>query len=231
MLCIASFPITAFAVENEEAIGSIEIVLEDGSEKTSKEGVVFAYGKIANIENGSYKLLKQYEKLGVEINDISTSEKMEKVIRELDKCDIRDGKVQTDKEGRARISPLSQGVYFVSAIDRGNYDEVQSLLVEVPMWNENTKSMHYDVCVSPKHSPKEPERVVTGDDSSYLKYMGISLISIILVVGLTCHNRFKCGKIAGNYSEKGGYTHGNDNDTKNPRCTRRTRSRGGRSIN
>ena len=231
MLCIVSFPMNAFAMEKEESIGCIEIVLEDGNENTSKEGVVFVYGKIANLENGSYKLLKKYETLGVKINDISTSETMEQVIHELDKCDIRDGEVQTDKEGRAVISPLSQGLYFLRVIDRGNYDEVQSSLVEVPMWNENTKRMHYNVCVSPKHSPKEPERVMTGDESSYLRYVGISLISLIIVVGLTCHNRSKCGKIAGNYSEKGGYTHGNDNDTKNPRCTRRARSRGGRSIN
>lgn len=232
MFCVVLFPITTFAIENKgETNGSIEIVLEDGSEGTSKEGVLFAYCKIANLENGSYRLLEQYEKLGIGINDISSSEKMEQTIRKLDKCEIRDGEVITDKAGKAMISSLDKGVYFICVPDKGNYEEVQSMVVEIPMWNEKTKNMDYNVRVSPKHSAREPERVITGDNHSYLKYMGISIISLTLVVGLTCHNRFKCGKIAVNYSEEGGHTHGNDNDTKNPRCTRRVRSRGGRSIN
>ena len=215
----------------KERIGSIKITLVDGGINTSKEGVVFEYAKVAVLENGIYKMLDVYEGTSIKINDIKSSNEMDEVARKLNAHVIADGTVKTDKEGKAVISDLTSGVYLLRVSERAAYDSVYPVLIGVPTWNEVTKNMDYEVTVIPKHSPDEPEKVVTGDNSQYMMYIGISIISLILVVGLTCHNHFKCGKIAGNYSEKGGYTHGNDNDTKNSRRTRRVRSRGGRSIN
>lgn len=212
-------------------MGSIKIELSDGGAGTSKENVIFEYGKVADLENETYRVLERYRGMGIEICDIKTSGEMEKAAYEFDTYVSADGIAKTDKEGKTIISGLSPGMYLLRVSDGALYDKVYPALITVPAWNEVTKNFDYEVVVVPKHIPDNPEKVVTGDRTHYMLYLGLSIISLTLVVGLTCHNRFKCGKIAVNYSEKGGYRHGNDNDTKNPRRTRRTRSRGGRSIN
>lgn len=230
ILIVLAHPMSVFATEVVEK-GSVRIELSDGAVGTSKDNVVFEYAKVAIWENGTYKIMDAYEGMGIEIKDIKSSKEMDEVVRKLDAHVIVDGVVKTDRDGKAVIPDLNPGVYLLRVSDKAKYDNVYPVLIGVPTWNEITKNMDYEVTVIPKHSPDEPEKIVTGDNHPYINYVGISIISLILVVGLTCHNHFKCGKIAGNYSEKGGYTHGNDNDTKNPRCTRRVRPRGGRSVN
>lgn len=207
--------------------GNIEIVLTDGENGTSKDNVTFEYAKVADLINGEYRLLKEYEEIDVDLNSIEYSSELDEAAQKLDKLVTAKDNVKTDAEGKALINDLEVGVYLLRVSDKARYENVYPVLISIPTWNEEEGDMNYDITVIPKHSS---DKVVTGDSHLYGEYMVLFVISFILLVVLTCHNHFKCGRIAGNYSKKGGYTHGNDNDTKDSRCTRRIRPRGGGSI-
>lgn len=200
--------------------GSVEILLED-------ENVTFEYAKVADLVDGDFVLKEQYKKTAIDFNHMEYSQQMAEAAQKLDKCVEEGKKVKTDAEGKAVISELDVGVYLLRVTDKGGEEYVSPTLISIPTWNEEEGGMNYHITVIPKHSP---EGVATGDTHFYQEYLVLFGISFIFLVGLTCHTYFKCGKIKGNYSEKGGRTYGNDNDTKDSRCTRRLRPRGGRSV-
>ena len=216
--------ITTYA---EDRKGSVEILLADGKKGTSKENVTFEYVKVADLFDGNFILKEGYKKTSIDFNRMQYSKQMNEAAEKLDECVEEGEKVKTDAEGKAIISDLEMGVYLIRVSDKARYEYVPPTLISIPTWDEEMEDMNYHISVIPKHVP---EGVKTGDVHFYQEYLVVFGISFIILVGLTCHNRFKCGKIAGNYSEKGGHTHGNDNDTKDSRCTRRLRPRSGRSI-
>lgn len=227
LVCVMAMTcgMTTQAVEPQK--GSVEITLTDGEEGTRKENVTFEFAKVADLIDGEYHLFQEYEKTNVNLNHIEYSSELNEAAQKLDKLVTAKDDVKTDAEGKALINDLDVGVYLLRVSDKARYENVYPVLISIPTWNEEEGNMNYDITVIPKHSS---DKVVTADNHLYGEYIVLFVISFILLVVLTCHNHFKCGKIAGNYSEKGGYTHGNDNDTKDPCCTRRIRPRGGRSI-
>ena len=103
--------------------------------------------------------------------------------------------------------------------------------------DDEEKQMLYDITIIPKYSVKEKpipatqtldpvEEVVspqTADTNHSIKYMNLGIISLIILVIMSCHNRFNCDTMTGKYSKNGGQSNGNDNDTENPRSTCRIR--------
>ena len=221
LVMIVSFAFSMTVLAGKEQRGRIEIVLTEG------ENVTFEYAKVADLINGEYHMLQKYEKSDIELNGIVDSSKLGDLAQKLNEYVVEGEKVTTDEKGKAYVENLEAGAYLLRASDEANSEYAYPVLISVPTWNEEEESMNYDITVIPKRSS---DKVVTGDEHLYGEYMAIFGISFILLVGLTCHNHFGCGKIAGNYSEKGGHTHGNDNDTKNSRRSRRIRSCSGRSI-
>ena len=226
MVMIWMFSMTVLATESKK--GSIEIILTDGEKGTSKENVEFEYIKVADLINGEYYVLKQYEKAAIDFNNIKYSNQIDEAAQKLDKYVVEGKTVKTDSKGEAIMNDLEVGVYLLRVVDKANYEQVTPTLISIPTWNQEEDTMDYHITLIPKHGS---DKVVTGDGQFFREYIALFGISFIFLVGLSCHTHFKCGKIAGNYSEKGGHTHGNDNDTKDSRCTRRVRPRGGRSIN
>ena len=137
--------------------------------------------------------------------------------------------VIVDENGNAKIENLEEGIYQIDIEETSDY-VFTSALVSIPMWSEEEHRMLYDVTVIPKYIRKievdkteNVEAPSTGDKTKNNTYLILGLISLIILVIMSCHNRFNCDTMTDKYSKNGGYSNGNDNDTKNPRRTRRIR--------
>lgn len=126
--------------------------------------------------------------------------------------------VIVDEKGIASITGLKEGMYQIE-IPNGLGYEFNPISVHVPSWSEEEQKMLYDISVIPKYihnveppkeEPKEPpkeeppktESPRTGDESNERIYIGLGIISLIIVAIMTCHNRFKCGRMTQKYSRK-----------------------------
>lgn len=115
--------------------------------------------------------------------------------------------------GRTSITGLSDGIYRLDIVGPNEY-EFAPVLVSIPMWSEEEKKMLYEVEVIPKYVYHEPLRdeeelppdalepdheetqkfpsPKTGDESEAVVSIVFGLISLIIVVIMSCHNRFRC---------------------------------------
>lgn len=207
IIMVSLLPMDALA-----ATGNIEIQLSE-----HPKGKI-SYSKVGNMVDGLFVLEDGFEKSQVNLNDLKTAEQLEKAAQSLIPY-VQSGIVVPIEEEKVLLCDLEEGVYLIHSFEE-NEKEMLPTLVFLPTWIEHEQEMQYDVSVIPKYGEKQnsPD---TGWDSLESIYLALFAISLIIIVGLSCHNRFKCGKIPFKHLEMGGYTNGNDNDTKNPRCPRR----------
>ena len=104
------------------------------------------------------------------------------------------------KENVVNIKNLKKGTYEIEFPETENY-VFSSVLFQMPTWDEEEKTMNYDITVNPKYSLKE-KAPNTGDENKEIKYICFAIISLIIVVIMSCHNHFKCGRMFGKYSKK-----------------------------
>ena len=161
--------------------GSISIKLADTNNK-SKEGVEFSISKIADIEDGLYKVKEEYKGVDVDLNNIKTASDLELASELFKKVAKTDNLMKTDTNGECNIDDLEVGVYLVYAKNIANYDNITPFIVSIPSWNEADKTMSYDIQVIPKHTeiieketPKVPATAYDGS-SIYLALGSIGLI-------------------------------------------------------
>lgn len=135
--------------------------------------------------------------------------------------------ITVDENGSAKIEKLSEGIYEIEITETSEYT-FMTAKVSIPTWSEEEHKMLYDITVIPKYVRKETPVPVsetmsplTSDSNHNQTYISTGIISLIILVIISCHNRFNCDTITGKYSKNGGHNNGNDNDTENPRCTRR----------
>ncbi|MDB1934076.1 hypothetical protein PMY12_08485 [Clostridium tertium] len=162
--------------------GSITIKLEDEKNNQSKEGVEFSISKIADIEDGLYKVKEDYKSVEVDLNNIKTANDLELAAELFKKVAKIDNLMKTNANGECNIDDLDVGVYLVYAKSIANYDNITPFIVSVPSWNEKDKSMSYDIQVIPKHTeivkkekPKVPATAYDGS-SIYLVLGSMGLI-------------------------------------------------------
>ncbi|MBQ8559214.1 MAG: hypothetical protein IJ439_04440 [Tyzzerella sp.] len=217
VLMVSLLPMDVFA-----ATGNIEIQLSE-----HQKGKI-SYSKVGNMVDGLFVLEDEFEESQVNLNDLKTAEQLEKAAKSLIPY-VQSGIVVSIEEDKVLLCNLEEGVYLIYSFGE-NEKEMLPTLIFLPTWMEEEQKMQYDVTVIPKYGEKQnsPD---TGWDSRESIYLGLFAISLIIIVGLSCHNRFKCGTIPFKHLEMGGYTNGNDNDTENPRCPRRLGFSGCRSIN
>ena len=162
--------------------GSITIKLADAKNNQSKEGVEFSISKIADIEDGIYKVKDDYKSVEVDLNNIKTANDLELAAELFKKVAKTDNLMKTNANGECNIEDLDVGVYLVYAKNIANYDNITPFIVSIPSWNETDKSMSYDIQVIPKHTEivkKDKSKVpATAYDGSsiYLALGGIGLI-------------------------------------------------------
>lgn len=101
--------------------------------------------------------------------------------------------VETNGMELIRITDLEEGIYRIRILGDETY-RFSDAIVSIPTWDEEGQYMSYDVMVSPKYS-KMTSTPDTGDESE----VGISLffvaISFIIVMIISCHNRWRCGRM------------------------------------
>lgn len=104
----------------------------------------------------------------------------------------------------AVISELENGLYQIQAFGDSEYEFMPSV-VSVPMWNEQEKEMQYDITVIPKythHIQVQETAPQTGDESLGAGYSLLGFISLIIIVIISCHNCFKCGRMSHMYTKR-----------------------------
>ena len=162
--------------------GSITIKLADAKNNQSKEDVEFSISKIADIEDGLYKVKEDYKGVEVDLNNIKTANDLELAAELFKKVAKTDNIIKTNGNGECTIDNLDVGVYLVYAKNIANYDNITPFIVSIPSWNETDKSMSYDIQVIPKHTEiikkdktKVPATAYDGN-SIYLVLGGMGLI-------------------------------------------------------
>ena len=162
--------------------GSITIKLADAKNNQSKEDIEFSISKIADIEDGLYKVKEDYKGVEVDLNNIKTANDLELAAELFKKVSKTDNLMKTNANGECNIGDLDVGVYLVYAKNIANYDNITPFIVSIPSWNETDKSMSYDILVIPKHTevvkeekPKVPATAYDGS-SIYLVLGSIGLI-------------------------------------------------------
>lgn len=127
-----------------------------------------------------------------------------------------------DDHGIAKMENLSTGNYQIDVTETDSYLFTQAH-VSIPMWSEEEHKMLHEVSVIPKYKIKEKPIMTeenaspkTGDMYKGTIYMGFGVISLIILVIISCHNRFDCDTMTVKYLQNGGRSNGNDNDTEDP---------------
>ena len=126
-------------------------------------------------------------------------------------------KVCVDKTGKVKAEGLQEGNYEIEISETEDYTFLP-IQVHVPCWSDEEKQMLYDITIIPKYSVKEKPIPVTqtsdpvqkttapqtGDFNHSIKYRNVGIISLIILVIMSCHNRFNCDTMTGKYSKNGG---------------------------
>ncbi|MBQ2923888.1 MAG: hypothetical protein IJE60_12505 [Tyzzerella sp.] len=107
-----------------------------------------------------------------------------------------------------RIEDVEDGIYQIYISGDEEY-EFAPMLVSMPAWTEEGEQLQYEVSVTPKYTKMiqpEPEQITlveppiaqppkTGDASESVMFGIFGVISFIIVVIMSCHNRFKCARM------------------------------------
>lgn len=133
--------------------GSIKISLSDTSTKNDKSNVKFSISKVADVVKGEYVLTENYKNSGVDLNNLKSANDLDIAANLLKKGAVTDKTLVTDAYGVCNVDDLDVGVYLLYAQDIANYENITPFLVSIPVWDESSKSMSYDVNVIPKHTP------------------------------------------------------------------------------
>ena len=100
--------------------GSITIKLADTQNNKSKEGVEFSLSKIADIEDGIYKVKEDYKSVEADLNNIKTANDLELAAELFKKVATTDNLMKTNVNGECNIDDLDVGVYLLYAKNIAN---------------------------------------------------------------------------------------------------------------
>lgn len=179
-------------MEAEAATGSIEIQLQE----TLVDKII--YSKVATMLNGTWELEDDYKGSKVNLNTIENAKELETAAESL-LIYMKDKKeISTEGNKIVLLQELEEGMYLIASAESSEM-EMLPTLVSVP--DLTGEERVYDVILIPK-CDKKIVAPATGWDSQENIYTGLIFISLVIIVGLSCHNRFKCGKIPFNYLKK-----------------------------
>lgn len=136
-----------------QEMGSITIELQHSIDDLSKENVEFEIVQVAKLVDGYYVWDEAFQDVSLDLNAELKAEEMEQLIGDLKNKEYEGIRVKTDEKGIAKISDVDQGLYLIDPVNINEYENVQSMLVSVPEWDE--EDLVYHVVVYPKHSPFE----------------------------------------------------------------------------
>lgn len=168
-------------ITTEAASGSIEVQLQQDKEYK------ISYCKVAEMENGLWKLEEEYQESKVNLNALKDAEELQEAAKEvLAYIDERQLYME-EQNGMETIilEDLEEGLYLIAL--RGNSGiEMLPTLISIPGWNEEERIYH--VTVVPKFLERKTAPV-TGWDNWEEGYVGIAGISIVVILALFYYKR------------------------------------------
>lgn len=135
---------------NTTKTGSISFTLTELDSKQTVEGAQFAIYHIASVEEDAsnqlvYRINDEYENFDIQLNDSNTINRLESIVIN----NLHTSSIMTDKQGKAKISNLPLGLYFVRQTNTvDGYTPCKSFLISIPTKEDN--GYVYDVDASPK---------------------------------------------------------------------------------
>ena len=140
---------------NKDKKGSITINLDDvkqGDSITNKANVSISIYQVASIShdgvNISFDIVSSLKSTGVDVNDITTSDKnlnsAKKLTTVIDNSGISAVTKKTDSNGKVSFTDLAQGMYLVEEKDSASYGMFSPFLVAIP-YMEDGQNWIYDV--------------------------------------------------------------------------------------
>lgn len=153
------------------------------------------YVKVGDIVDGEYILRKEYKKSSVNLNHLKYAEEAERAAKKLSPY-VKAGKIiMTDKEGKAKIKNLSQGIYLI------RYSNVP-VLITIPEWDEKRCDLIYDITIIPKL--EEAEAPQTGLYSPIKTYLVITmaLLMCAAMFSYKAQKEYRPYKISGQKREQ-----------------------------
>ena len=123
---------------------------------------------------------------------------------------LYDNCIEVSGEEGVQLNDVEDGIYQIYISGDAEYEFVP-MLVSMPAWeNESAEELTYEVSVTPKYTKlekPEPEQITlietpstpspkTGDATQSVIFGVFGIISFIIVVIMTCHNRFKCARMS-----------------------------------
>lgn len=158
--------------------GSITINLDDvklNGKLTDKKGVSVNVYQVASLSsdpiNVSFDIAGSLSSTGVDVNDITTSEKnlngAKKLSAAIDKSGITATTKKTDSNGKVSFTNLAQGMYLVEEQDGASYGTFSPFLVAIP-YMEDGQNWIYDVTTYTKGVSNQQGSL---EVTKYLMYM------------------------------------------------------------
>lgn len=163
MIVSIAFSMQALSVVNAYSeIGSITVLLEEGTSGTSTDEVEFELIKVGDFIDGLYEYCQPFTDEKNDLNTVKTSEELLTIATELDKKvekeNIEGYTKKTDQNGYLKFSKLEVGVYLLRIKDYASYEYIQPTLVSIPTFSAgNQNDMEFNVLVEPKHTPFKVE--------------------------------------------------------------------------
>lgn len=145
--------------------GSITIILEDSEKELPKENVEFGLTKVADIIDGEYVSLEEYSYF--DFNNIQNANEMKDTATRLNRLiSSNDAIGSTDKDGILKFEGLEIGVYLLHPAYIADYEIIEPTIVSIPIWDEMSREMNYDIIVYPKHEPLPTIRINKVDSKT-----------------------------------------------------------------
>ena len=168
--------------------GSVTVQLTPGKEGTSVADVEFSLTKVGKIQDSTYVLLPEYESTKIDLNTLTTAEQLESAAKKLAETAKQEPGKKTDGTGQVVFEKQELGVYLLTAKDQPGYDLVSPTLLSIPTM-ETDETLHYDIKVEPKHTPRSAEHTApqTGLFDATCWYLAGGVLLLVVVVKHFCN--------------------------------------------
>ena len=145
----------------------------------------FFLTKVGEIQDSTYTLLPEYESTKIDLNTLTTAEQLESAAKKLAETAKQEPGKKTDGTGQVVFEKQELGVYLLTAKDQPGYDLVSPTLLSIPTM-ETDETLHYDIKVEPKHTPRPAEHTApqTGLFDATIWYVAGGVLLLVLAGGL-----------------------------------------------
>ena len=140
---------------------------------------------MGEIQDSTYTLLPEYDNTKIDLNTLTTAEQLEEAAKTLAETAKQEQGKKTDGNGQVVFEKQELGVYLLTTKDQPGYDLVSPTLLSIPTM-ETDETLHYDIKVEPKHTPRPVEHTApqTGLFDATCWYLAGGVLLLVLAGGL-----------------------------------------------